>query len=121
MRFWIRDATDTIHDGINIQGNGGIIRDAARLRAAIRSATDGLSLPIVEPQPGHARGHYAKWWGSADERLVDLRGAELLRSSDEPLPNLPPPSGHNVPTTPALTGRAHGPMAQHQTSLEWIL
>lgn len=91
MRFWIRDAAGELHDGVNILGSGGIVRTKERVQVAIKRATAGEPLPIHESKPGHALGFYSKWWGRACERDVDLRGAELVRAADEPLPDIPPP------------------------------
>jgi hypothetical protein len=86
-----------VHDGVNIIGAGGIITDPERLLAAIFLATGGHPLgTIFSPKPGHVRGCYATWWGKAEERDVDLRGAELIRWSNEPLPDIPPPADYDT-------------------------
>lgn len=95
MRFWICEASGVLHDGVNVQGNGGIVtgRDAAaRIRLAIDRATQGIDTGLFEPKPGHVLGMYRKAMGDVDPREIDLRGAALLRASDDQLPALPRPT-----------------------------
>ncbi len=96
MRFWIRDAAGVLHEGMNVQGSGGILRGRgadARLRVAIEQASAGQAHGLFEPRPGHVHAYLRKWWGDASKRDIDLRGAVLERAADEPLPNIAPPAG----------------------------
>ena len=103
MRIWIREANGTLHEGVNIHGNGGIVTGGrcgrnveGRLRLAIEAVEQGHDTGLYEPKPGHVIGYYAKWWGRAEERVIDLRGATIERVSDEPLPDIPPPAGYGL-------------------------
>lgn len=94
VRFWIREADGTLHDGINIQGSGGALQDSGRLEGILRLrlAEEGRDTGLYEPRPGFVLGYYDKWWGRAESREIDLRGAVIERVSREDLPNIPPPA-----------------------------
>lgn len=92
MRFWIVTKNGVRHEGVNIQGSGGILAGKgapARLELAIVQATSGDDTGLYEPMPGHVLGFFAKARGPVEPRNVDLRGARLERAADEPLPDFP--------------------------------
>jgi hypothetical protein len=66
-----------------IHGAGGLIGGGAqnrhRVRDAIRRATEGRSLLIAEPKPGHAWLYpNATAADGGPREAIDLRGAELM-------------------------------------------
>lgn len=64
-----------------IHGAGGPIAGSdarARLENLIRAAGAGKPLPVAEPLPGHVRGYRQINERDTAERMLDLRGAEVL-------------------------------------------
>jgi hypothetical protein len=95
MRIWIREANGARHEGVNVQGSGGIVRGrgaAERMALAVERATAGQDTGLYEPKPGHVLGFYSKASGPVEPREIDLRGATIERVSDDLLPDVPPPS-----------------------------
>jgi hypothetical protein len=89
MRIWIREASGVLHEGVNVQGSGGIVRGrwtAERMTLAVKRATAGQDTGLYEPKPGHVLGFYGKARGPVAPRQIDLRGATIERVADEPLP-----------------------------------
>jgi hypothetical protein len=78
--FTLRLSTGAIVGPVSVHGAGGQLagRDAARLlRIAIRFASQGRALRLLEPAPGHVRAYRGN--GSALD--VDIRGAEVVVAS----------------------------------------
>ncbi len=86
MFFTIKEASGKIHERINIQGAGGIVRGKGaeeRMRACISNATEGRDTYLYEVRRGVVRGFILKAHGNEDERDVDLRGASLLAAIEQ--------------------------------------
>ena len=65
----------------HVHGSGGAMSGAdaeQRLRLQIRRANDGRPLQVYEPQLGHVRPYRQTAKADVDERMLDLRGAEVL-------------------------------------------
>lgn len=80
-RFTLRLASGEVVGPVAVHGAGGplAVDAAAHLRLALRRVAEGRRLVgISEPQPGHVRAYVHEAAGDSDERLIDLRGAELV-------------------------------------------
>jgi hypothetical protein len=83
-RITLRLASGELVGPVAVHGAGGPLAVDAerRIRVAIRRATAGQRLvAMVDPQPGHVRAYIHSAAGDSAERVVDLRGAELVSIS----------------------------------------
>lgn len=69
----------------HVHGSGGAMAVGAAgcLRLQIRRANEGRRLQVYEPLPGHVRAYRQTAKADVDERVLDLRGAEILEVSNE--------------------------------------
>lgn len=77
----IRLASGELVEGVSIHGCGGAIarqHGRARIEGIIARATEGKPLGVYEPLPGHVRVYRQTAREDLDDRIVDLRGAQLL-------------------------------------------
>jgi hypothetical protein len=79
-RVTLRLASGELAGPVAVHGAGGPLAvDAERaILRALRFAAAGRPTRLAEPMPGHARVYVHRSAGDRDERVVDLRGAELV-------------------------------------------
>lgn len=81
-RFWIREASGRLHEGVGVHGAGGPMsgKDAGRrMKRQIELSNAGRSLLVFEPRRGHVLGYVQTACGDENAREIDLRGATLGR------------------------------------------
>ncbi len=82
VRFWIREASGTLHEGVHVLGAGGTVRinGEERMRIAIERAGQQLPGPFFEPKRGYVLGFHENARLRHDEREINLAGATLVQA-----------------------------------------